>query len=198
MARGIVERTLDPDILDEWFDKTARSQYTDTLLFSSVFQLMSDVVNGNRPSVNAAHKAMKDQVGVSVQSACNKLDGIESHICEELVRYAAGELVPVVEMLGGNRKPLLLGFRSRLLDGNCIEATEHGIKELRGIGSGPLPGKTLVVYDSEHGLPVDVFACEDGHAQERSMARRRAGNRGKRRVVDRRSQFQRRFLRVRN
>ena len=24
MARGIVERTLDPDILDEWFDKTAK------------------------------------------------------------------------------------------------------------------------------------------------------------------------------
>ena len=61
------------------------------------------------------------------------------------------------------------GYRSRLLDGNCIEATENRIKELRGIGSGPLPGKTLVVYDWEHGLPVNVFACEDDHAQERSL-----------------------------
>ncbi len=169
MARSIVERTLDPNNLDEWFDRTARAQYTATLLFSSVFQIMSDVVNGNRPSVNAAYKAMKDQVGVSVASVYNKLNCVESHTSEELVRYAAGELAPVVEALGGTRKPLLPGFRSRILDGNCIEATEHRIKELRGIGSGALPGKTLVAYDSELRLPVDVFACEDGHAQERSM-----------------------------
>ena len=37
------------------------------------------------------------------------------------------------------------------------------------IASGALPGKSLVVYDPELRIPVDVFPCEDGHAQERSI-----------------------------
>ena len=45
---------------------------------------MSDIVNGNRLSVNAAHKAMKEQIGISVQSVYNKLNGIESHISEDV------------------------------------------------------------------------------------------------------------------
>jgi hypothetical protein len=32
-----------------------------------------------------------------------------------------------------------------------------------------LPGKALVVFDPRLGLAVDVFPCEDGHAQERSL-----------------------------
>jgi hypothetical protein len=32
-----------------------------------------------------------------------------------------------------------------------------------------LPGKSLVVYEPAHGLVSEVFLCEDGHAQERSM-----------------------------
>jgi IS4 transposase len=72
-------------------------------------------------------------------------------------------------MLGGAVKPLLPGFNIKLLDGNCIAATEHRIKELRRSGSGALPGKSLVVYDPSLRIPIDVFPCEDGHAQERSL-----------------------------
>jgi hypothetical protein len=32
-----------------------------------------------------------------------------------------------------------------------------------------LPGKSLVVYEPAYGLVRDVFPCEDGHAQERSL-----------------------------
>ena len=32
-----------------------------------------------------------------------------------------------------------------------------------------MPGKSLVVYEPTHGLVRDVFLCEDGHAQERSL-----------------------------
>ena len=61
------------------------------------------------------------------------------------------------------------GFRVKLLDGNRIEASEHRIKELRTLAAGALPGKSLVVYDPTLRLPIDVFPCEDGHAQERSL-----------------------------
>ena len=40
---------------------------------------------------------------------------------------------------------------------------------LRGVEAGALPGKSLVVYAPDQGLVRDVFPCEDGHAQERSL-----------------------------
>jgi hypothetical protein len=39
MARGMLERVLNADQLDEWFDTTAKEQYTRDLLFSTVFNL---------------------------------------------------------------------------------------------------------------------------------------------------------------
>ena len=99
----------------------------------------------------------------------NKLNGIEANTSAELVRYAAGETKPVIEKLGGAQKPLLPEYRVKLIDGNCIEAGEHRIKELRSLAAGALPGKSLVVFDPVLRLPIDVFPCEDGHAQERSL-----------------------------
>src|SRR3989442_1507840 len=37
------------------------------------------------------------------------------------------------------------------------------------IGAGALPGHALVVLDPQAMLVTDVFPCEDGHAQERSL-----------------------------
>ena len=51
------------------------------------------------------------------------------------------------------------------MDGNGIEATEHRLKALRGIASGALPGKSLVIYAPELEMATAVFPCEDGHAQ---------------------------------
>jgi hypothetical protein len=59
----------------------------------------------------------------------------------------------------------------KIIDGNCIEASDRRLKALRKVQAGPLPGKSLVVYEPAYGLVRDVFPCEDGHAQERSMFR---------------------------
>ncbi len=48
-------------------------------------------------------------------------------------------------------------------------ATEHRLSVLRNTRSGALPGKSLVVLDPVLGLAIDIFPCEDGHAQERSL-----------------------------
>ena len=40
---------------------------------------------------------------------------------------------------------------------------------MRTIGGGPLPGHALAVLEPDRMLVVDVFPCEDGHAQERSL-----------------------------
>jgi IS4 transposase len=71
--------------------------------------------------------------------------------------------------MGGERATWLPGYRVKILDGNHLAGTEHRLLELRTIGAGALPGKALVVLDPQAMLVTDVFPCEDGHAQERSL-----------------------------
>jgi hypothetical protein len=78
-------------------------------------------------------------------------------------------LAPLIEQLGGNRAPWLRGYRVKSIDGHCLEASEHRLEVLRGVQAGALPGKSLVVSAPDQGVVGDVFPCEDGHAQERSL-----------------------------
>ena len=169
MARGLMENILSPEQLDEWFERTATDQYTKELLFSTVFDIMSQVVLGSRKSVHAAYQASEEEISVSVTSLYNKLNCMDIQTSAELVRFASNQVVPIIETLGGPVSSPLPGFHIKLLDGNCIEKSEHRIKELRVLAAGPLPGKSLVVYDPALRVPIDVFPCEDGHAQERSL-----------------------------
>ena len=57
MVRGLMERVFNKEQLDSIFENHARSQYTRELLFSSIVDLMSLVVCGIYPSVNAAYRA---------------------------------------------------------------------------------------------------------------------------------------------
>jgi IS4 transposase len=127
------------------------------------------VVCGIRKTVHAAYQAGKENMSVSVTSVYNKLNGLEVNTSAQLVRYAAKELQPIIKKLGGAQAALLPGYRVKILDGNVVKATEHRLKELRATASGALPGKSLVVFDPQLRLPIDVFPCEDGHAQERSL-----------------------------
>ena len=54
MARGILERCLNPAPLDAWFGLVAEQQYTRTLWFSAGFDWMTQVVLRQPPSGNAA------------------------------------------------------------------------------------------------------------------------------------------------
>ena len=75
----------------------------------------------------------------------NKLNGMETHTLAELVRYSAIVLQPLIEQVGGACTLWLPGVRVKIVDGNCIEATEHRLKALRALQAGALPGKSLVV-----------------------------------------------------
>lgn len=170
MVRGTLERVLGADQLDLWYERTAQKQYTRNLLFSTIYDLMSQVIFCIQPSVRSAYQSKdNDEVGASLASVYNKLNGLETETSAELVRYSAGVLSPLIEQVGGERVPWLPGYRVKIVDGNCIEATEHRLKALRGVEAGALPGKALVVYEPAEGLVSDVFPCEDGHAQERSL-----------------------------
>jgi hypothetical protein len=171
MVRGTLERVLGADQLDAWFTRTAQKQYTRTVLFSTVYDILSQVVFRIKPSVRAAYLDHEETVGASLISVYNKLNGVETHTSAALVRYSAAEFRPLITQLDGARAPWLPGYRVKILDGNCIEASERRLKVLREVQAGALPGKSLVVYEPAHGLVSEVFPCEDGHAQERSLLR---------------------------
>jgi hypothetical protein len=109
MARAALEHALDPSAIDALFEEVAERQYTRTLLFSTVVDLMSTVVCNVRPAIHAAFQANAESIGVSLRAVYDK------------------------------------------------------------IGAGALPGHALVVLDPQAMLVADVFPCEDGHAQERSL-----------------------------
>src|SRR5262249_16777941 len=169
MVRGLLERVLGADQLDAWFARTAQKQYTRTVLFSTVYDILSQVVFRIKPSVRAAYREQEDTVGASLISVYNKLNGVETHTSAAPVRYSATELRLLITQQDGKRAPWVAGYRVKMLDGNCIEASERRLKVLREVQAGALPGKSLVVYEPTVGLVREVFPCEDGHAHERSL-----------------------------
>jgi IS4 transposase len=169
MARLVLERALPPEKVDAWFAESRVRQYTRDLLFSSVFELMSLVAVKVFTSTHAAYQANKDAIGVSVTSVYNKINAVDGNTSRAVVRESAVELGKTIKALKGERPALLPGYRAKLLDGNCLEATEHRLAVLRTTPAGALPGKSLVVYDPSWAMAIDVFPCEDGHAQERAL-----------------------------
>ncbi|TMJ00978.1 MAG: IS4/IS5 family transposase, partial [Alphaproteobacteria bacterium] len=169
MARGLMEHALQPGPIDELFERTATTQYTEKLLFSTLVDMMGLVVCGIHKSPHAVYVNHRDLFPVELTNVYEKLKGVELPVMQQLVRDNAARLTEVVEALGGSLPALLPGFRVKILDGNCLAGTQHRIKELREIAAAPLPGKTLNVFDPQLGLVIDVFPCEDGHAQERAL-----------------------------
>lgn len=169
MVQVLLERVLRPEKLDAIFNRSTVNQYTRTLLFSTVFELMNLVIFKTYPCVNAAYKEEKEKIGVSITALYDKLNGINIETSAMLVHETATEKVEIIHALEGAKKPLLPGYRVKMLDGNCIESTEHRLEVLRSTKAGALPGKSLVVYDPMLEMAIDVFPCEDGHAQERSL-----------------------------
>jgi len=169
MARGTVGRLLDAPRLDTLFARTAQRQYPRELLFSSLGQLMSEVVLGVHPPVHAAYQANKAAIRVSTTALYNKLDRVETEVSAALVRDSAERAEPVVKALRASHPRWLPGYQIQVLDGNHLSSTEHRLKEVRDTWAAPLPGHALVVLDQQRLLITDVLLSEDGHAQERSL-----------------------------
>lgn len=172
MLRVVLEQSMSSAEVDELFEQQAHRQYHRELLFSTVVNLMSLVVCGISPSINAAYQSKAKGIGVRVQSVYNKLNGLEPAIVEALVRQGVSKAKALIERLGGCLPALVAGYRVKILDGNHLAATERRLAVLREVGSAPLPGHALVILDPALMLAIDVFACEDGHTQERALLTR--------------------------
>lgn len=169
MAQAVMENALHPRGLDQLFENHAERQYTRAILFSSIVELMSLVVCGIRPSINAAYAKNAVPINASLTALYRKIERLETPIGSAMVRMSAQRLGPVITAMKGARTPFLPGYRTKILDGNHLAKTEHRLQELRTMRAGALPGHALVVFEPEPMLVTDVVLCEDGHAQERSL-----------------------------
>lgn len=168
MARLALQRALDPAWLDALFEQERQEQYKGNLLFSTAVELMSVVAVGQRPSVHAAAKARTD-LPVSVQALYGKINRTEPSLVRALVRTSAERLRPLMAPMNTGKSPMVRDYRVKVVDGNHLAASDKRIKPLRGFRGAALPGHSLVVYDPDLDMAVDLVPCEDGHAQERSL-----------------------------
>ncbi len=169
ILRGLMEVVLAPSKLDDLFEQTAQTGYTKEILFSTLVKMMTQVVCSVRQSIGSVYKATSEEIGVSKTAVYDKLNRLEPNVSQALVRYSAREMKTIIEEVGGQRPELLPGYRINILDGNGLGATEHRLSVLLNTGAGANPWKSLVVLDPDLGLATDIFPCEDGHAQERSL-----------------------------
>lgn len=169
VVRAMMEVILAPSKLDELFEQTAETGYTRELLFSTLVKMMTQVVCSIHQSIGSVYKAMSAEIGVSKTAVYDKLNHLEPSVSQALVRYSALQMPTLSHQRGGQLPAVLPKYRLKILDGNGLGATEHRLEVLRNSRSGALPGKSIVVLDPALGLAIDIFPCEDGHAQERSL-----------------------------
>ena len=167
MVHGLLERFLSAEKIDEWFDSVCKVQYTRKILFSSVVGIMLQVVCRVRSNVHVAY--LNSDVDASRIALYDKLKNVELKTSRELVRYSADQAELLIREMKACNAAIIPGYKVKFLDGNCIESTEHRLKVLRDTKAGALPGKSLVIFDPEIDIAIDVIPCEDGHAQERSL-----------------------------
>jgi Transposase DDE domain len=169
MLRSLLEHCLNATILDELFEEYRRLQYTRDILFSTIVRLLSLAVCKVRPSPNAAVMSIVEELKFSKQSLWDKINGTDPEVSAALVRTSAARLEALIDGFGPLPPSLIPGYETLILDGNCIKASEHRLKELRKTASGPLPGKVLAILDARRRLVRELIPSLDGHAQERSL-----------------------------
>jgi IS4 transposase len=169
MVRATLENAFSAPALDRLFVCTAEQQYTRTLLFSTVVELMTTVVLRQEKSLHAAFQQRRHQVAVGISSLYEKLARLETGVSEALVRYRVERVEPVLQELEPTAVEVLAGYEVRILDGHHLEGTEHRLKPLRRTRAGALPGQSLVALDPQRKLIRHVCCCEDGHTQERAL-----------------------------
>ena len=169
MMRALLQRELDAVQLDRWFETVAQQQYTRKLLFSTLFELMTQVVLRQSGSIRAAWLQAEADVGVSLASVYNKLNGLEPGTSAALVSFAAERSREVIDAMPGAAVEVLAGLPVRVLDGNCLDGRQHRLAVTRESTAAPLPGKALVVFDPQRETIEAMVPCEDGHTQERKL-----------------------------
>ncbi len=164
MTKLVLEQAVPAEWVDKVFAEHRQRQYPRELLFSTVVELMSLVSLGLRPSLHAAARQM-DNLPVTIAALYDKISRTEPELLRALVSSSAERLAPTVETLGCS--PIFPGWQLRIVDGNHLPSTEKRLGPLRRERGAARPGFSVVVYDPDLDLVVDLQPCEDAYASER-------------------------------
>jgi hypothetical protein len=169
LANIMFETQLTPAFFDQVFEETAEKQYTYEVTFSTVARLLCQVTLHGQPSVNSAFRQERASIPVSLVSIYDKLKRTEPAVCQALVARSAMQLGKLIDSFGSSRAEPVQGYRTRIVDGNLLAGTQRRLDVLRDSGAAALPGLNLAIYDHATELMSAIVACEDGHANERSI-----------------------------
>ncbi len=127
------------------------------------------VALGLRSSLHAAAREAED-LPPSLPALYDKVNRTEPALLRALVRGSAARLAR--DDRGGHRPSELPGYALRVLDGNHLPGSDKRLKPLRALRGAALPGLTLVVYDPDTGLAVDLWrGAEDAYGRRTDAAR---------------------------
>ncbi|RQW44984.1 IS4 family transposase, partial [Escherichia coli] len=115
-------------------------------------------------SLHAAARKMEG-LSVSVSALYDKIKRTEPELLRALISGSAERLIPTVEKLG--HSSILPGWQLRIVDGNHLPATEKRLGALRNERGAARPGFSVVAYDPDLDLVVDLQPWEDAYASER-------------------------------
>ena len=164
MTKLVLEQAVPAEWVDKVFNDHRQRQYSRELLFSSVVELMSLVSLGLRPSLHAAARKAEG-LSVSLAALYDKINRTEPEVLRALISGSAERLEPTIKTLG--HSSILPGWQLRIVDGNHLPATEKRLGALRNERGAARPGFSVVAYDPDLDLVVDLQPWEDAYASER-------------------------------
>ena len=86
MTRAVLENALQPEPLDQLFERLAVKQYTRELLFSTVVATMTLVACRLYKSPRSVYTEHKGHFGVTLKCFYEKLQGVELHVMLAMVK----------------------------------------------------------------------------------------------------------------
>ncbi len=165
-----MEVVLAESQLDELFEKTAQTGYTKEILFSTLVNMMIQVVCSVRQSMGAVYKGMADELGVSKSAVYGKLNrartkcqsstgSIQCQRNDDHYRASRRSTASSVAQVSSENSRWQWSPEPRSTGYQCYSTRE--LEQCKG--------KSLVVLDPVLGLAIDIFPCEDGYTQERAL-----------------------------
>ncbi|WP_182871486.1 transposase, partial [Rhodopirellula sp. JC639] len=170
LFRGLLERTLSDESLDEIFNDYREHQLQSKILFSHLVNMLAPVITRASKSVNAAHQAAEH--GYSRQALYDKLKGVESPVASALLRVSTEKLTKIRKATKTTHRDVIKGFHTFVIDGKTYNATEHRLIESRSDARAPLPGRAIALLDMRHEMFVDVECDVNAYRCERKIAER--------------------------
>ena len=99
MYRALMEYMFAPAKIDGVFQRAAEKQYQRELLFSTLVDLISQVVTRSSKSAHAAYVKARAQICVSVRALYDKLNHVEPGTSRALVQHTAKEARELIDSI---------------------------------------------------------------------------------------------------